>query len=304
VLNGEHRGKVVNLDESLQVPLFAFEDNFLDWYERWLDEVISGDLVQKKNAWFGFVRGGTDWKLLQTFQAADDEQLRIECLQGIDNKLLISNEVYNALQQEWTGSSAGIKRHLLNVYTKFNYMKARPYLEEFCPENPGAVFRTVYFYKKEKSREWIPLIRKVAGQVQDAEDFRFMGYLLVASGEDCADILVPFFKHPDDDIRTSAFYTLGQMPGKERYIDFFIEALYDPSDRVVLHVIQALDKKKDYRLLPAFQHVARSFPPESYPISNLSNHLEPFKLDVETLLELDVDKFIEKRTKWDRFWKR
>ena len=51
VLNGPCRGKVVNLEMSAeQKPKFAYENNFLDWYERWLDEVISG----KSPFWFGY----------------------------------------------------------------------------------------------------------------------------------------------------------------------------------------------------------------------------------------------------------
>ena len=44
MIEGEFRGRIVNLDFDLDKPVFAFESNFLDWYERWLDEVISGEL--------------------------------------------------------------------------------------------------------------------------------------------------------------------------------------------------------------------------------------------------------------------
>lgn len=54
VLQGEHRGKVVNLDIDRQKPGFTFEDNFLDWYERWLDEIISGELILDRPGWFGY----------------------------------------------------------------------------------------------------------------------------------------------------------------------------------------------------------------------------------------------------------
>ncbi|MDA9773822.1 SMI1/KNR4 family protein [Saprospiraceae bacterium] len=54
ILNGYHKGKVVNLDLSMQKPEFTFENNFLDWYERWLDEVISGELLKNEPNWFGY----------------------------------------------------------------------------------------------------------------------------------------------------------------------------------------------------------------------------------------------------------
>ena len=42
ILTGPYAGRVVNVNWDLLKPVFAFETNFLDWYERYLDEVISG----------------------------------------------------------------------------------------------------------------------------------------------------------------------------------------------------------------------------------------------------------------------
>lgn len=55
VLNGPYKGNVLNLEMSAdQTPKFAHEKNFLDWYERWLDEIISGKLITKSPTWFGY----------------------------------------------------------------------------------------------------------------------------------------------------------------------------------------------------------------------------------------------------------
>lgn len=54
VLTGPHKGKVINLDMNYGKPRFTFEKNFLDWYERWLDEVISGQLIKLSATWFGY----------------------------------------------------------------------------------------------------------------------------------------------------------------------------------------------------------------------------------------------------------
>lgn len=55
VLNGTHKGKVVNLELSGDYkPIFANDKNFLAWYERWLDEVISGKLISNSPSWFGY----------------------------------------------------------------------------------------------------------------------------------------------------------------------------------------------------------------------------------------------------------
>ncbi|MEX0313189.1 MAG: SMI1/KNR4 family protein [Allomuricauda sp.] len=55
VLNGPHKGKVINLERVAELkPKFTYENNFLDWYERWLDEVLSGKLISNSPAWFGY----------------------------------------------------------------------------------------------------------------------------------------------------------------------------------------------------------------------------------------------------------
>ncbi|MBO0321188.1 SMI1/KNR4 family protein [Muricauda sp. CAU 1633] len=57
LLNGPHKGKVVNLEMSAdQKPFFAPDTTFLDWYERWLDEIISGKLIKKSPSWFGYTQ--------------------------------------------------------------------------------------------------------------------------------------------------------------------------------------------------------------------------------------------------------
>lgn len=66
VINGMHKGRVVNVDLDRQKPHFTFENNFLDWYERWLDEVISGQLITKSPSGFGYSRRGEDNKLPKT----------------------------------------------------------------------------------------------------------------------------------------------------------------------------------------------------------------------------------------------
>lgn len=55
VLNGPYTGMIINLDRGeLSPPKFSEDTNFLDWYERWLDEIISGKLITTSPSWFGY----------------------------------------------------------------------------------------------------------------------------------------------------------------------------------------------------------------------------------------------------------
>ena len=42
IINGPHAGRVVKIDVALSKPVFENQNNFLDWYERWLDDIIGG----------------------------------------------------------------------------------------------------------------------------------------------------------------------------------------------------------------------------------------------------------------------
>ncbi len=55
VLNGPYKGRILNLDKAEQIPpVFSEHNNFLDWYENWLDEIISGKLITITPSWFGY----------------------------------------------------------------------------------------------------------------------------------------------------------------------------------------------------------------------------------------------------------
>lgn len=55
ILNGPYKGMVVNMERSgLSPPKFSEDKNFLDWYERWLNEIISGKLITTSPSWFGY----------------------------------------------------------------------------------------------------------------------------------------------------------------------------------------------------------------------------------------------------------
>ena len=68
VINGPNKGRVLNLDIDYQKPQFTFEENFLDWYERWLDEVILGKL-DKSPSWFGYIKRDFEVLSLDSLEA-------------------------------------------------------------------------------------------------------------------------------------------------------------------------------------------------------------------------------------------
>lgn len=60
IVTGEFRGRVVYVnDDDGSTPFITHEPDFLTWYERWLDELLAGQVSD----WFGRSRGGTEAEL-------------------------------------------------------------------------------------------------------------------------------------------------------------------------------------------------------------------------------------------------
>ena len=56
VVSGEYTGRVVYVDADGQPPYMVRNTDFLEWYERWLDELLGGYDLH----WFGFDLGATE----------------------------------------------------------------------------------------------------------------------------------------------------------------------------------------------------------------------------------------------------
>lgn len=81
VIEGKHRGKIVYTSDFYpdRPFFFVYEDNFLDWYERWLDEII----LDYDIAWFGSRMPGDENALIQVYQNAPNEEIKSKALDGM-----------------------------------------------------------------------------------------------------------------------------------------------------------------------------------------------------------------------------
>lgn len=309
VLNGDCRGRIVNIDQDRQKPQFTFENNFLDWYERWLDEVISGELIGESPRWFAYVMGGSDTALSHAFINARDIHERSDCLDGILNKKKVKEETLQIVEEQFLNDTGELKTKLLQVLTKFDYRKAKPWLIEQSKTDLQSVFQFVYWYAKDRSAEWLPLISEHIGRIDDDETFTYCTYLLRAAGTNFGHMVVPFTESDNESIRATAFYTLGKVKNKKDFIDVFIKGLSDPSNRVVVYTLQALIDVKDTRLLQHYKQLAEKFPEEKdYVLSNLNQRLAVYGLSNKTILDkkiVDVKarKATLEKKKWYQLWR-
>ena len=282
VLNGKYAGRVVNVDLDLLQPKFAFETNFLDWYERYLDEVISGQLIDDRPTWFGYHRGEPAEVLLNEYEHTTDRKTQTDCLEGVYHKkpplepaLLDKIEKLIALNNE-------DRDFLIEILSQSSYERAKPYLQTLVTKDPKKVFQFVWWYAKDHCADWVPVIKELLPTITDERTFDFATYLLTEGDDNFEEVILPFTDNENLQIRSTAYYTLGKSKKKEQYLDTFIKGLQETDTGVLCTVMQALSGVEDKRLLPYYKAIAKRFPEEKdYVLSNLEHRLASFGLTVE-----------------------
>ena len=282
VLNGKYAGRVVNVDLDLAQPKFAFEANFLDWYERYLDEVISGQLVDDRPTWFGYHRGEPTEVLLNEYEHTTDRKTQSDCLEGVYHKkpplepaLLDKIEKLIALNND-------DRDFLIEILSQSSYERAKPYLQDLVTKEPKKVFQFVWWYAKDYCAEWVSVVRELLPTITDERTFDFATYLLTEGDDNFEEVILPFTDNENHQIRSTAYYTLGKSKKREQYLDTFIKGLQETDTGVLCTVMQALSGVEDKRLLPYYKAIAKRFPEEKdYVLSNLEYRLASFGLTIE-----------------------
>ena len=282
VLNGKYTGRIVNVDLDLAQPKFAFETNFLDWYERYLDEVISGQLIDDRPTWFGYHRGEAAEVLLTEYEQTNDRKTQTDCLEGVYHKkpplepaLLDKIEKLIALNNE-------DRDFLIEILSQSSYERANPYLQDLVTEKPKKVFQYIWWYAQDHCADWVPTVKELLPTITDEATFNFATYILTEGDDHFEEEILPFTNNENPQIRSTAYYTLGKSQKKEQYLDTFIKGLQEADNKVLHTVIQAIAGMKDERLLPYYKQIAKRFPEEKdYILSNLERRLASFGLTVE-----------------------
>ena len=282
VLNGKYAGRVVNVNWDLLKPVFAFETNFLDWYERYLDEVISGQLMDKRPTWFGYHRGEPAEELLNEYEQTTDRKTQTDCLDGVYHKRPpLSEKVLDRIEALISLNNED-RDFLIEILSQSSYERAKPYLQDLVTEKPKKVFQYIWWYAQDHCADWVPIVKELLPSITDEETFDFATYLLTEGDDNFEEVILPFTDNANPRIRRTAYYTLGKSKKREQYLDTFIKGLQESDNKVLHTVIQALSKVKDKRLLPYYKEIAKRFSKdEDYILSNLKWALEPFGLTIE-----------------------
>ena len=181
MLSGEDTGRVVYIcDEIEYCPQFAKEANFLDWYENWLDSIISGQRFDCKQAYDTpderFERYTNvesvhkdnllHWKIvaIRVFKAFDS--LSFEHIEKMW-------EIYNAEADETA------KLYILNLLVKFDYENAKSELSKLYKNNALEFLKILHLYAAEKTLEWQNIIQKLQEETLNSEVTEYIQYVTI-----------------------------------------------------------------------------------------------------------------------------
>lgn len=292
LLNGEFKGRIVYANSEGYMPVFTIESNFLDWYEKWLDEIIPESIISKDPDLFNYTLAGNTEYILNEYFSVSEIRTKIECLRSLLKKDALDSKTLDVLEKDYIKSSEMEKDLILQIFTKFDYNRAFNYLIEISKDNLLKVFQFVFWYAKDKSTDWLEVIEKNASRINDPNTFSFCTYLLKEMNIDYASIIIPFTSHPDESIRMNAYYSLGLLKNKKDYLETFIIGLNDKVNKVIHITLQALDGINDKRLLKYYKKIAEQFPVEQdYILINLNHRLKEFGLTNEKIKNIDPENY-------------
>ncbi|OWA37269.1 hypothetical protein B9G55_04170 [Saccharibacillus sp. O16] len=289
IVSGEHRGRVVYINMDSPKSFFAYEKNFLDWYERWLDEVIGGFEIH----WFGTTPGGGEADLVAAFRQADSGETRGDLLRAL-LRLPRPSEAVISLAEAALGDPAEKVRHwALTLLAKRAPRLADPLLVKLLrsesPEERRTAVQLIHWYRKEAASEFVEELIRLAPIESDAETFRFIGYVLETAGIEKFPLLLPAFRSPDPEIRKDAVWQAGNSDRKAEYVEEFIEALGDPDPWVQHTAVQATNGLTDLRLLPAYERLLVQHRTDEYYIpGNIRQALAKYEFGTSEEIERGV----------------
>jgi len=253
VLTGPHAGRIVNIDPDDQPPVFAHEANFLDYYERWLDEVIAGEL-QRNGPPFGYTLPGDDKALMAQFDRASDRQAQFQALHALSARGAFAPSTTTRLVELARGEDKEIAYRALDLLIDVAPAGAYEVLEPDLtgsPEQFCAAVKRIYEAGRLYNGTWggDTRIRQVVirrlGVIDDPLSF-LCASSIVASGpaEDVA-ALEPYCDHTDPGIQTYAWAALSRWcanhpGGQGRFEARLLAGLGSDNASEISHALQGV----------------------------------------------------------------
>lgn len=239
VLEGKHRGKIIYT--AVFYPdhpfFFVYEDNFLDWYERWLDEII----LDYDIAWFGSRMPGDENALIQVYQKAPNEEIKSKALDGMFKFKKISQPTIDFLRSV-AEQRQNDRTTAIQLICKTSFDAGREYLLELLYSERNEDFLQAlmilnWYSKSFDLAEFIKVILQSLDRVHDSETLRHVGYVLESSGAITLQNFASFLCHTDSNIQSAAIYATRNCNDKSESWEIIEQMLVGGDKEVVKNTI-------------------------------------------------------------------
>ncbi|CAM1341951.1 SMI1/KNR4 family protein [Tenacibaculum amylolyticum] len=152
ILNGKNKDRVVHTyDEIEYCPHFVQEMNFLDWYENWLNDIISGKSIKQK----GFTSESEE-SCVNRFLSDKEPYWKFVSLSYIRSFDKLNESSIRILQKAYKKErNKNVKIFLLNLLTKFDYDNSKKEIAKLAKKKPIEFLRNIHLYNKDKTIDWL-----------------------------------------------------------------------------------------------------------------------------------------------------
>ncbi len=177
MLNGKNKGRVVHTyDEIEYCPHFSQEVNFLDWYENWLNDIISGKRIKQK----GFASRSEE-SCINRFLSDKEPYWKFVSLSYIRSFEKLDNSSIRTLHKAYKNEKdKKVKLYILNLLTKFDYDNSKKEIAKLAKKKPIEFLRNIHLYNKDKTIDWLNEVNRM----RELEDSELLEYIEFVTGSD------------------------------------------------------------------------------------------------------------------------
>ena len=265
VITGKYRGRLVRTDHNEEGPFFfIYDENFLDWYERWLDDFIAG---MDMNSFGGSVKG-SQAGLRQMFLAENNAMFK--------NDIVFSLGRFPVIEQETTDFLLDLCRNNTDVdicYTALRrliYKKVpgvfevmRELFDSTDDNRRNLCIRLLSFASKNgvSVESFIPQLLEFMSTLSD-DLFSNAVWAVQATSFNRYEVLLPFLSLTDKSKLITALWAVGETPDKVDidFVDRVISFFDHENEDIVRYAILALTEIRDNRVPPLVDGAFERFP--------------------------------------------
>ncbi|GAA4875949.1 hypothetical protein GCM10023310_64570 [Paenibacillus vulneris] len=255
VLEGEYRGKIVYTSDFYPDHpfFFVYEDSFLDWYERWLDEII----LDYDITWFGSKMPGDENALIQVYQNATDEEIQLKALDGMFKFKNVSQPTIDFLKHV-AGQKQKGRTTAIQLICKTSVEAGKDHLLELLHSEKDEDFLQALmilnsYGKSADITAFIKVILQSLDRVRDQETLRHAGYVLESSGAITLKNFAPFLCHADSNMQAAAIYATRSCDDKSEGWEIIEQMFKDGGKEVMKNSILFWGIVPHAKLLPYYK---------------------------------------------------